>query len=296
MNRRYCIVNSANLKKYNTMHLDAYADSLIVPFCESGAIEALKDFDDDEIVVIGNGSNIIFSKPRYEKPVLTTILLNNIEYKNNEIVAESGVSLSRLAWFALEHNIEGFEYLEDIPGSVGGALFMNAGTNDGNIGSQVVSVTVFDYGSKEKITLAEDKLSSFWGYRDSFFRHHRCFIFSCKMRADKQNEGDYQAILEKVTSIKRNRYLKQPRNYPSAGSVFKRPYIDGKPMYIWKLFDEAGLRGFRIGDAQVSDKHPGFIVNLGSATGEDVLKLLNHCKRTVMDKFGVAIEEEWKII
>ena len=145
------------------------------------------------------------------------------------------------------------------------------------------------------MTLNESVLAPFWGKRDSYFLHNNCFVISCRLKG-KGVSGSYQDILEGMIQIKRNRYSKQPRNFPSAGSVFKRPYYNGEPRYIWKLFDEAGLRGFRIGDAQVSEKHPGFIVNLGNATGEDMLALLNHCKGVVMDRFGIAIEEEWKII
>ena len=90
--------------------------------------------------------------------------------------------------------------------------------------------------------------------------------------------------------------MKQPRNYPSAGSVFKRPYVNGEPKYIWKLLDEVGLRGYRIGGAQVSEKHPGFIVNVGNATGKDVVDLMNYCKQAVWDKYGIKIEEEWRIV
>lgn len=296
MGKRYFVLNNANLKTYNSMRLDAVAADLIVPACADGAAEAFDDYAGRGVIIVGNGSNIIFSKRRYETPILVTQMLNSIEFRDGVIHADAGVSLSRVAWFAAEHHVEGFEYLEDIPGSIGGALYMNAGTNEGSVGNLIVSATVYDPGKRQTLTLGEAELSSSWGYRDSYFRYNPCFIISCGLRADRLNARGYGAILEKMLSTKMKRYMKQPRNFPSAGSVFKRPYVNGEPRYIWKLFDEAGLRGYRIGDAQVSEKHPGFIINRGAATGEDILRLLNHCKETVKDRCGIILEEEWKIL
>ena len=98
-----------------------------------------------------------------------------------------------------------------------------------------------------------------------------------------------------MLEIKKNRYKKQPRDYPSAGSVFKRPYLNGEPFYIWKIIDECGLRGYSIGGAQISTKHPGFIINTGNATGKDVLDLIEYIKSIVLSKYGILLEEEWRI-
>ncbi len=293
MERKYCIAKNICLKPYNTMGIEAWSEIFCVPFSINDIITILDDYNDNAII-IGSGSNTIFQEKKYTIPIISTIGMNKIEYNNCKIIVDSGVTLSRLAWFALEHHITGFEYLEDIPGSVGGALFMNAGTYEESISDKVESIIIFDYEDKQVKELTQEQLLPNWGRRQSYFQHHPCFIIKAVLEAN--STGDYEGILDKMLDIKKKRYLKQPREYPSAGSVFKRPYVNGEPRYIWKLFDEAGLRGFRIGDAQVSEKHPGFIVNVGNATGKDIVDLMNHCKQVVFDKYGIRIEEEWKIV
>lgn len=245
-------------------------------------------------IILGKGSNTIFQHEIVETPVIITDLMRSIEFRNNSIICDCGVSLSSLSWFALEHSITGFEFLEDIPGAVGGGLYMNAGTYEDTIGKLVDSVLIYDSERKETRTIQRDELSMGWGKRESCFQHNPWFIIQCCFKATERKE--YDQILSVMLETKEKRYLKQPREYPSAGSVFKRPYVNGEPKYVWKLLDEAGLRGYRIGGAQVSEKHPGFIINADNASGQDVVDLMNHCKETVMNVFGIEIEEEWKII
>lgn len=273
------------------MRLKAFADYLLLPYNDMGVKSIFKDYND--VIVIGNGSNIIFSESEYSSPFLCTKLLDELEFDGNSIIAGSGVRLSDLAWFALEKHISGFEFLEDIPGSVGGALSMNAGTYNDNIQNIVRSVIVYDRDSDSIIELDSSMLLPHWGKRDSYFLHHNCIIISCKFNASLSD--DYLSILDKMLEIKKNRYKKQPRDYPSAGSVFKRPYLNGEPFYIWKIIDECGLRGYSIGGAQISTKHPGFIINTGNATGKDVLDLIEYIKSIVLSKYGILLEEEWRI-
>ena len=294
MSEKYLTINDFSLKQYNSMGLQACAEIVYVPVEISGISQLFKEHQLAEFITLGKGSNIILSQDRYATPFILTNLLNNLEYNGEYIVAECGTTLSQLSWFALEKSVPGFEFLEDIPGSVGGALFMNAGTYEDCIGNLVHSVMIYDYTDGQTKELKKDDISSFWGKRDSYFQHHPCFIVKVVFEAN--STGNYEDILDKMLDIKKKRYLKQPREYPSAGSVFKRPYVNGEPRYIWKLFDEAGLRGYRIGDAQVSEKHPGFIVNIGNATGKDIVELMNYCKQVVFDKYGIRIEEEWKIV
>ena len=276
------------------MGLQAYADTVFIPFETDGVIELLSDYSVKEPIILGKGSNVIFSKDRYDTPFILTDFLKNIDSNNNYIVSECGVSLSQLSWFALANSVTGFEFLEDIPGSVGGGLYMNAGTYDNCIGNSVHSVIIYDFIEGRTKELMKGDLSPFWGRRNSFFQHNPCFIIQCTLEANTR--ANYETILSLMLDLKKKRYLKQPRNFPNAGSVFKRPYINGEPKYIWQLFDAANLRGYRIGDAQVSEKHPGFIVNSGNATGKDIIELMNHCKMVIKTRFGIQIEEEWKII
>ena len=294
MGDRYSAVNNFPLKQFNSMGIQAYADTVLIPFEASGVLELSFDYSIKDSIILGKGSNVIFSHERYDTPIILTDFLKKIYYQDESIISECGVSLSQLSWFALENSIPGFEFLEDIPGSVGGGLYMNAGTYEDCIGDMVQSVMIYDYNEGRSKVLAKDELSPFWKKRDSFFQHHPCFILQCTFRTSKS--VDYEAILSKMLDLKKQRFLKQPRNFPSAGSVFKRPCINGEPKYIWQLFDAAGLRGYRIGDAQVSEKHPGFIINRGNATGKEVIDLMNYCKTVVKDQFGIQIEEEWKIV
>lgn len=294
MAKKYLMINDFSLRQYNSMRLPAYAESAYIPYDVSGLDEMFTNNYLEESIILGNGSNVIFSKEKCETPVVVTNFLNNIKFEGECIIADCGVSLSQLAWYALEHSVAGFEYLEDIPGFVGGGLYMNAGTYDDCIENLVQSVTIYDYKEKQTRVLMREELMPFWNRRDSYFQHYPCFIIQSTFFANRL--GVYERILSKMLELKEKRYLKQPRNYPSAGSAFKRPYINGEPKYIWQLFDLAGLRGFRIGDAQVSEKHPGFIVNRGNATGKEVIELMNYCKMKVWERFRIQIEEEWRIL
>lgn len=171
---------------------------------------------------------------------------------------------------------------------------MNAGTYENCIGDLVRSVMIYDYFDNKTKEITKDEIQPFWKKLDSYFQHHPCFIIRCTFEAGEK--GEYENILSKMLEIKKRRYLKQPRNIPSAGSVFKRPCVNGEPRYIWQLFDLAGLRGYTIGGAQVSEKHPGFIVNTGNASGEEIINLMNHCKIIIYKQYGIQLEEEWKII
>jgi UDP-N-acetylmuramate dehydrogenase len=276
------------------MQIKAFAKNVCIPHNLQGIIEAINNEGINRtIVLIGNGSNIIFSKPYYDDTYLfiLTTLLNNIEYKEDLIHAEAGVTTSKLSWYALEKSIRGVEFLEDIPGTVGGGLVMNAGTYEQTIGALCHSVTWYDINRKSIITSTND--GNLFSRRQSVFDDKNKVILSCELKA---NRGDYNQILELIIEIKKKRYLKQPRNYPNAGSVFKRPQKDGQDYYVWKLLDEAGLRGYSIGDAMISDKHPGFIVNKGNCTGKDVLELLEICQKKVKNQYCIDLQVEWKIV
>lgn len=294
MSREYIQVSDFDLCQYNSFRIATNAKEVFFPYSTEGVRQLFLDLGDLKPVILGNGSNTVFSNDICTVPVIISSFLNKISFKNNIISVGSGVSLSNLSWFALEQLRSGFEFLEDIPGSIGGALYMNAGTYNDCIGDKVHSVLVYDYKAGEVTTIDKQQLSPFWGKRESFFQHFPCFIISCQLEAGLSDS--YEDILNRQLSIKQKRYLKQPRNYPSAGSVFKRPYVNGEPYYVWKLIDDAGLRGYRIGDAQVSTKHPGFIVNVGNASGKNVVDLMNYCKKMIYQKYNIQLNEEWIIV
>lgn len=289
----YVPINDCSLKQYNTLRLEPKASLMVLPINMTGVQEIYQEYKEREIIILGKGSNILLSKDYYDESYvfINFKLMDNIEHKNGQIVIETGSSLSSLSWYAVENNITGFEFLEDVPGSVGGAIIMNAGTYEDTIGQLAGQVTYYDIAENEIIT---DKVNKGdFGRRQSKWADDNIVVISCVLKAET---GDYIESLEKLLGIKKKRYLKQPKNYPNAGSVFKRPSLDGVDYYVWKLFDELGLRGYKKNGAMISDKHPGFIVNTGNAKYDDILYLINLAKDKVKLKFGITLELEWKVI
>lgn len=295
INSDYCVLHNVDLYTFNSMRIHSNAENFYLPYTTDGLIEICRDFSSaKDMLIIGKGSNTIFSEKNYTMPIVCTNMLNIAEKTEKSFIVQSGVTLSELAWLAYGKGVAGYEFLEDIPGSVGGALFMNAGTYDDTISQLVENVKIYDFTEKCVKEINSDEMGKYWGKRKSYFQQFDCFILECKMNADKI--GDRVDILDKMLEVKKSRYIKQPREYPSAGSVFKRPNANGESVYVWKLLEDAGLRGYSVGGAQVSDKHPGFIVNRNNGSGEDFVELLNLCKSKVKELFGIDLEEEWRIV
>ncbi len=290
--QNYIKLNDVPLKKYNTLQLESYAKSVYFPLNREGMIEVMHETNQDKRILVGKGSNILLKREVYPDDVafIITSLMDDIHIENDEIVCEAGVSLSQLAWFAIEHSIEGYAFAEDIPGTVGGALIMNAGQYEFTIGQYVNWIDVFDTQLNQVKRIIPDEL--FFSYRHANF-NSTDMVIACGL---KNQGGDDLENLEKVLNYKRERYRKQPRNYPNAGSVFKRPSKNGEWLFVWKLFEACSLRGKRIGGAELSFKHPGFIVNVDHATNKDVFDLIELCQKSVKDQFDVDLELEWKVI
>lgn len=290
----YFVMKEASLKRYNTLRLDVVANTIVIPYSVEGLVEAFRDFKDKEIVVIGNGSNMLFSKEYYDENTVFVInvLLTSITTADGEIVAEAGARLNRLAWFTCEQSVGGYEFCEDIPGTIGGALIMNAGQWQYTIGQYVNWIEVYNYETDQVEKIIPDE--NFFAYRYSRLTELPVYILRSGLSIQ---EGDYNESLEKMLYYRHERYVKQPRNFANAGSVFKRPKDkEGNSLYVWKLFDGVDLRGYRVGDAMVSTKHPGFIVNVGNATVADMHAVIAECKRRVKDEYDVEIELEWRTI
>jgi len=232
--------------------------------------------------LLGGGANVIVSDGGVEGVVCITKKLDKIYLKNGKIFAECGVSLEKLAIFAAERNISGFEFAYNIPGTVGGALIMNAGNNYGEFADIVCLVKTFASNGRELIF--RQTLCKF-GYRTSVFREKKLAVLSAVFKGQKGRKEEIFALMER---IKREREEKFPLEYPNAGSVFKRP----KGHYAGKLIEDAGCGGLKVGDAMVSLKHKGFIVNLGNATAKDIKNLIAVIQKKVYEKFGVKLERE----
>lgn len=285
--------HDVDMRDCNTMHISATVKNLVFPYSKDGIEHVFEQYGDKKIVVIGVGSNLIFCQQYYgdEYLFISTQFLNKIRHDNEKIYVEAGVTMSKLAWYALERHSDGFWFMEDIPGSVGGGIIMNAGTHDGSIMEIIDSVTVYNADSHVFENYCDAQ--ALFGFRNSVFQKKKCLIVSAAFRI---KEGDYNKIVIEMTEQKKQRYLKQPRDYPSAGSVFKTPIVNGEAINCWKLLKDAGLSGSQIGGAKVSEKHSGFIVNVGNATGQDMCSLVDYCINQVYAHSGVKLEPEWKFI
>jgi UDP-N-acetylmuramate dehydrogenase (EC 1.1.1.158) len=282
------IVIDEPLKNHTYTRLGGKADFYVTPNTY-GQIRELVRFSrkaEVPLTIIGNGSNLIVRDGGIRGIVLSLLHLNRIDVEGTAIIAQSGAAIIDVSKKALEASLTGLEFACGIPGSVGGALFMNAGAYGGEIKDVLESCLIIDRdGNLIKRSASELELS----YRKSNIEEKGDIVVEATFRL---KEGDYQTIKSVMDDLTRRREMKQPLEYPSCGSVFKRPpgYFAGK------LIQDSDLQGFRIGDAEVSKKHAGFIVNVGNATAKDYIAVIRHIQRTVKEKFNVQLEPEVRII
>ena len=237
--------------------------------------------------VIGNGSNILVGDDGVDGVVLALFnTFSDYEIKDNMITAQAGMSLIKLAVIALREGLTGLEFASGIPGSVGGAVYMNAGAYDGQMKDVVTSVTVLDEAGNIRI-LGRDELDM--GYRTSAVAKNNMIVLQVVIEL---KYGDKEQIKARMNQLSELRKQKQPLEYPSAGSTFKRP----EGYFAGKLIADAGLKGYSIGGAAVSEKHAGFVVNMGGATAKDVVELTDYIKKRIIEQFGVTLELEIKKI
>jgi UDP-N-acetylmuramate dehydrogenase len=236
--------------------------------------------------IMGNGSNLLVKDGGIRGVVIKLSPLNIIEVTDNKIVAQSGALLSDVSDAALNNSLTGFEFACGIPGCVGGAVSMNAGAYIGEIKDVIESTLVLDKeGNIKRLAAEELKLS----YRNSVILMEGYVVLEATF---KLKVGDYDAIKSKIDELQFRRKDKQPLEYPSAGSTFKRPVGH----FAGKLIEDSNLKGVSIGGAQVSAKHSGFIINAGNATAKDILALIKHVQNTVHEKFGVELHTEVRIV
>lgn len=238
---------------------------------------------------LGNGSNLLVSDNGYDGFVIKLAgTYGKGEVYTNELMVGSAMLLSQAANLALEHGLSGLEWAAGIPGTVGGAVYMNAGAYGGEIGQSLHQVHALGYdGRFEVISNRECEFS----YRHSAFSDGQRLILEAIFLLEP---GDPAAIRAKMVELSAQRKAKQPLEYPSAGSTFKRPapLPDGTPVYAAALIDRCGCKGLTIGGAQVSEKHAGFLINKGGATCADILALIEEVKKRVLDQTGVILELE----
>ncbi|MBQ4110647.1 MAG: UDP-N-acetylmuramate dehydrogenase [Clostridia bacterium] len=277
------------MKKHTSFKIGGNADYLILAKNATEIINVISLCKKEKIpfFIMGNGSNLLVSDRGISGVVIKTAgALNSITVNGDEIIVESGVMLKKIANTALEHSLTGFEELSGIPGTVGGAVYMNAGAYGREFKDIVVSVKYID----ENGNICEKKNSELDFYhRHSVFTDTKCVILETVLKLEKGNKDE---ISDKMKEITKKRKDKQPLEYPSAGSTFKRPV----GCFAAALIEEAGLKGRAVGDAEVSVKHSGFVINKGNAAAADVLELIDIIKDTVKKKFNVELELEVQIV
>ena len=284
-----CIVRDALMKNYTTFRIGGPADLLIQPSSEEELIRIAAYLRQKDIsaVVLGNGSNVLV-KDGGIRGVVIKIGKNmgNIRTEGEELTAEAGALLSAGVWAAADGGLTGMEFAAGIPGSVGGAVFMNAGAYGGEMSQIIVSCrALMPDGALREFSKEELKL----GYRTSVFSQNGGIVTSCRM---KLQAGDRETIYGYMRELAGRRTEKQPLNLPSAGSTFKRP----EGYFAGKLIQDSGCRGLRVGGARISQKHAGFVVNEADASAEDVIRLIRLVQMRVRDCFGVDLEPEVRII
>lgn len=277
------------LSEYCTFRIGGIADIAVHPTDEAALTDVLSYFSKNEIpfVIIGNGSNVLFADEGVSGAVVFTDKLSAINCSGTVITAGAGAPLTLTSSIAGRNGLAGLEFAYGIPGSIGGAVFMNAGAYSGEMSDVVVETRCYNAKTGKIITVKGDEHA--FGYRESCFKKNSMTILSTTIQL---KESDPSEIKLKMNEYMRARSEKQPLEYPNAGSVFKR--YPG--YYTGKLIEDLGLKGYRIGGAEISQKHAGFIVNRDHATADDVLELIAYIKEQIKKAHGIELECEIRYI
>ena len=280
------ILYNEPMKKHTTVKVGGNADVVLLPENVDEIKGALKFAKDKNIpyYVIGCGSNLIVSDEDIHAIIIKiTNRFGRVYLNGNTLVADAGAVLPFVSIFAKKNSLSGFEFACGIPGTVGGAVRMNAGAYGSEISNIFVQATYLDEKGEIKTIKKEDMN---FGYRNSIFREHPEYvIISAKFELKPGNINEIEKIMNENNTARKE---KQPIEMPSFGSVFKRP----EGYYVGKLITDAGLKGYKIGGAQISEKHAGFIVNVGNATCNDIVCLIHHIQEVIYNEVGVKLEPE----
>lgn len=283
------ILTNEPMSRHTTFRIGGPADYFIMPGTaeELAQVIRLCREADMPFYIMGNGSNLLVGDKGYRGAVIQIFKrMNEVRVQDNCIYAQAGALLSKIAAEALKAGLGGFEFASGIPGTLGGALMMNAGAYGGEMKQVLKSAEVLDMeGNVFSLPVEEMEL----GYRTSIFSKRGYIVLGAEIVLQP---GNPQEIRDKMEDLKERRVTKQPLEYGSAGSTFKRP----EGYFAGKLIQEAGLQGFRVGDAQVSEKHCGFVINRGNATAAEVVRLMNEVTDRVEKNSGVRLEPEVKRI
>ncbi len=275
------------LKNHTSFKVGGPADVMVIPTSEEELVKAVEICRDNGLkyFIMGNGSNLLIKDTGIRGVVIKINEgFDDVVVVDTKITAQAGALLTAVSKIALRESLEGMEFASGIPGTIGGAITMNAGAYGGEMKDIVSSVRVLTKDN-QILDLTNEEMN--FTYRNSKVKDLELIVISVEI--DLQH-GEYDTIDEKIKDLTFQRTSKQPLELPSGGSTFKRP----EGYFAGKLIDDAGLRGLRHGDAQVSDKHCGFVVNRGETSYKEIMELVGVIKKTVMDRFGVELEMEIK--
>ncbi len=288
MDGTYWIWENKNLAPYCSMKVGGRARFLAEPTNEAEFCETIAKFRKLEIkyIVVGKCSNLLFTDDGYDGAVILTSGMKGISVSGLTVTAMCGEPLSMLSKTACDNSIAGFETLHGIPGAVGGGVYMNAGAYEHDISERFVRGRFLDSNGKI-VEFTRDEMD--FSYRKSRMQSEELYLISATFEGIAGNKDE---IRERIDTLMAGRRAKQPLEYPSCGSTFKRPVGH----YAGALIEQCGLKGKTVGGAQVSEKHAGFIINIGGATASDVLELIELVRQEVLEKTGVELEPEVRII
>ena len=278
------------LTSYNTFRIGGIASLAVFPKTREQLIYALEAVTRSgaKYAVVGKGSNLLFPDGKYQGVVLFTSQVRELSFEGDRVVASAGVSLSALASQAAREGLAGLEFAAGIPGTVGGAVLMNAGA----FGGEMSQVTLFSeyWDAKTASSGRFEREEQRFGTRTSVYATRpELTVLSATLQLQK---GEKESIRARMEDYRVRRSATQPLNFPNAGSIFKHP----KGFFAGKLIEDCGLKGTRVGDAEISLKHAGFIVNRGNATAEDVKRLILTVQERVMQRYGVSLECELRFL
>ncbi|MBF1276378.1 MAG: UDP-N-acetylmuramate dehydrogenase [Parvimonas micra] len=286
-----CVVRyDEPLKNHTTFKIGGNCIALIEPREVSDIVETIKICRENSIkfFVIGNGSNLLVPDEGYDGVIIKLKgEFSTIQVEGEYLIVNSGAKLSEVYTVAYENSLTGFEFASGIPGTIGGAIYMNAGAYGGEMKDIVESVQVLDLDNFELRELKNEELE--FSYRKSIIQRKNYIVTTIKLKLQKGNKEEINAVYE---DLRERRNSKQPLNFGSAGSTFKRP----EGHFASKLIEDAGLKGYHINDAWVSEKHSGFVVNKGNASYKEVMELIEYVQNVVFEKFGVKLETEVRIL
>ena len=273
------------MKRHTWLRIGGPADLFLIPDNREAFIKIIKKLNrvDMPYHILGSGSNILVADRGIRGAVISLLRLDMIEIRDEKVTAQAGCSLAELAEITAWHGLAGLEFASGIPGTLGGAIYMNAGAYGGEMKDVLERVEVLDLGEEKTEDLPPQRLGL--DYRTSRLQSGGMIALTATIKLQRDDPAE---ILDRIAELECRRWFKQPLTHPSAGSAFKRPEND----YAGRLIEAAGLKGKKMGGAQVSPKHAGFIINRDKASAEDVLQLMKLIRRRVKEKFDITLEPE----